>query len=58
MRPVSIELLEALIEIGVQLCDGAIKLFAEGDAIELVQHCLVEPLHDAIKSAGFLVFVR
>ena len=58
MRPVSIELFEPLIEIGLQLCNRAIKLFSESDAIELVQYCLVEPLHDAIKSAGFLVFVR
>src|SRR5208337_1786614 len=53
MRPVSIELFDPPIEIGLQLCDGAIKLFAEGDAIELVQHGFVEPLHDSIGLRAF-----
>ena len=53
MGPASIELFEPLIEIGLQLCDGAIKLFPEGDAIELVQHGLVEPLHDPIGLRAF-----
>ena len=53
MRPVSIELFEPPIEIGLQLCDRSIKLFPKGDAVELVQHGLVEPLHDAIGLRAF-----
>ena len=53
MRPVSIELFEPPIEIGLQLCDRGIELFPEGDTIELVQYCLVEPLHDAIGLRAF-----
>jgi hypothetical protein len=36
------------IEIGLQLRDGAINFLAEGDPVELVEHCLVEALEDAI----------
>ena len=53
MGPVSIELFEPPIEIGLQLCDRAVKLFAEGDAVELVQHGPVEPLDDAIGLRAF-----
>ena len=53
MGPVSIELFEPLIEIGLQLRDRAIKLFPEGDTVELVQHGFVEPLHDAIGLRAF-----
>ena len=53
MRPVSIELFDPPIEIGLQLFDRSIKLFPEGDAIELVQRGLVEPLHDPIGLRAF-----
>ena len=53
MRPVSIELFEPPVEIGLQLCDRSIKLFPKGDAVELVQHGLVEPLHDPIGLGAF-----
>src|SRR6266487_5344899 len=36
------------IKIGLQLVDRTIHLFAEGDAVELVEHDLVEALADAV----------
>src|ERR1700746_2730423 len=36
------------IEIRLQLGDRTIHLLAEGDTIELVEHCLVEALADAV----------
>src|SRR5256886_16479656 len=36
------------IKIGLQLVDRTIHLFAEGDAVELVEHGLVEALADAV----------
>ena len=40
--------------IGLQLCNGAIKLFPKGDAIGLVQQCLVKPLHAiGLRAFGF-----
>jgi hypothetical protein len=36
------------VELGLQVRDGLIDLLAEGDAIELVKHCLVEVLDDAV----------
>ena len=35
-------------EVGLQVVNGLIDLLAEGDAIELVEHCLVESLDDAV----------
>src|SRR6266568_5697823 len=36
------------IKIGLELVDRTIHLFAEGDAVELVEHGLVEALADAV----------
>jgi hypothetical protein len=57
MRPASIELCEPPIKIGLQLCDRAVELFAEGDAIEIVQMVLWNrPKIPLVR--GLLVFVR
>jgi hypothetical protein len=53
VRPASIELFKPLVEIGLQLFDRAIELFSERNAVELVQHGLVEPLHDAVGLRAF-----
>ena len=53
MRAVLIELFEPSIEIGLQLLDRAVKFLSESDAVELVQHGLVEPLDDAVGLGGF-----
>ena len=39
---------DPIIEVALQLGDGAVNLLTEGDAIELIEHRLVEPLDDAI----------
>jgi hypothetical protein len=36
------------VEVGLQLADCCIDLFAEGDAIELIEHCLVKALDDSV----------
>ena len=53
MRPAPVELIEPLIEIGLQFGNGAIEFLPEGDAVQLVQHRLVEPLHDTIGLGAF-----
>jgi len=37
------------IEIGLKLSDGVVDLFAESDAVELVEQGLVEPLDNTIR---------
>ena len=49
MRPVLIVTLNPAIKIELEIGDRAIDLLAEGDAIELIEHRLVEPLNDAIR---------
>jgi hypothetical protein len=44
----------------LQLVNRAVELLAEGYLIELVQHCLVEALHDAVirhDAFGALMFL-
>jgi hypothetical protein len=55
VRPAEIELIEPLIEIGLQLIDRAVELFSERNAVELVQHGFVKALDDAIgpRTSGF-----
>ena len=48
MRPVLIVTLDPGIEVGLEFGDRSIDLLAEDDAIELIEHRLVEPLDDAI----------
>jgi hypothetical protein len=43
-----IEVADPQIEIGLQLVDRTIHLFAERDTVELVEHGLVEALTDAV----------
>ena len=47
VRPFLIVALDPIIEIALQLADRAVDFLAEGDAVELVEHGLVEPLDDA-----------
>ena len=49
MRPVLIVTLDPGIEVGLEFGDRLIDLLAEDDAIELIEHRLVEPLNDAIR---------
>ena len=49
MRPVLIVTLDPGIEVGLEFGDRSIDLLAEDDAIELIEHRLVEPLDDAIR---------
>ena len=46
-------LIDPEIEIGLKLCDGVVDLFAESDAIELVEQSLVEPLDNTIRLRAF-----
>ena len=48
VRPFLVVALDPIIEIALQLADRAVDLLAEGDAVELVEHGLVEPLNNAI----------
>jgi hypothetical protein len=48
MRTLLIVLTDPQIEIGLQLIDRTIHLFAEGDPVELVEHRFVEALTDAV----------
>ena len=48
VRPDFIKLSHPGVEIGLQLVDRRIDLFAEGDAIELVEHGFVETLDDGV----------
>ncbi len=48
MRTKFVELFHPSVKIGLQLVDRRIDLLAEGDAIELVDHGLVETLDDAV----------
>ena len=48
MRPVLIVTLDPGIEVGLEFGDRSIDLLAEDDAIELIEHRLVEPLDDAV----------
>ena len=52
MRPVLGVTLDPGIEVGLKFGDRSIDLLAEDDAIELIEHRLVEPLNDAISLAG------
>ena len=46
-------LIDPEIEIGLKLSDGVVDLFAESDAIELVEQGLVEPLDNTIRLRAF-----
>ena len=48
MWPLLIEVADPQIEIGLQLVERTIHLFAERDTIELIEHGLVEALTDAV----------
>src|SRR5262249_32605933 len=48
MWPLLIEVADPQIEIGLQLVERTIHLFAECDTIELIEHGLVEALTDAV----------
>ena len=48
MRPFLVVALDPGIEIALEFGDRSVDLLAEGDAIELVEHRLVEALDDAI----------
>ena len=48
VRPFLVVALDPGIEIALKVADRSINLLAEGDAMELVEHSLVEPLDDAV----------
>lgn len=48
MRPFLAVVPDPIIEVGLQAVDRRAELLAEGDAIELVKHCFVETLDDAV----------
>ena len=48
MRALFVVAPDPIIEVALQLGDGAVNLLTEGDAIELIERRLVEPLDDAI----------
>ena len=48
MRPFLVVGLDPIIEIALQVADRAVDFLAERDAVELVEHRLVEPLDDSI----------
>ena len=49
VRPFLIVTLDPAIKIDLEIGDRAVDLLAKGDAIELIEHRLVEPLDDAIR---------
>ena len=49
VRPFLIVTLDPAIKIDLEIGNRAVDLFAKGDAIELIEHRLVEPLDDAIR---------
>src|SRR5882757_10913214 len=49
MRPFLVVALDPGIKVRLEFGDRAVDLLAKGDAIELVEHRLVEPLDDAIR---------
>ena len=53
VRPFLVVVLDPIIEIAVQLADRAVDFLAEGDAVELVEHGLVEPLNNSIRLRAF-----
>jgi hypothetical protein len=57
MRPLFIVLADPQIQVGLQLVDCTVHLFAERDAVEFVEHSPVEALPDAV-GRGLLVLVR
>ena len=57
MWPRRIVFCNPTIQVGLQLVDRTIHLLAEGDAVELVEHRLVEALADAV-GLRVLVLVR
>jgi hypothetical protein len=48
MGPGLVELAYPEVEVGLEVLDRLVKLLAEGDAIDLVEHGLVEALNDAV----------
>src|SRR5262249_22766491 len=48
MWPLLIEVADPQTEVGLQLVERAIPLFAERDTIEFIEHGLVEALTDAV----------
>ena len=48
MWPVIVICFQPLIQVALQLFDGAIELFAEGNAVEFVQHGLVKAFADTV----------
>src|ERR1700729_1562238 len=58
MRPFLIVALDPAIKIDLEIGDRAVDLLAKGDAIELIEHRLVEPLDDAISHVlGHAAFI-
>lgn len=55
MRAFCIVRLDPCIEISLELVDGLVDLFAEGDPVELVEHRLVQAFNDAValRTLGF-----
>jgi hypothetical protein len=49
MRSLLVVAFDPYIEVVLQIPDRGIEPLSEGEAIELVQHCLVEALSDAIR---------
>ena len=48
MGAFGVVMMQPLVQIGLQLVDALIQVFAERDLIEFLQNCLVEPLADAV----------
>ncbi len=53
VRPFLIVTLDPAIQIDLEIGDRAVDLLAKGDAIELIEHRLVEALDDAIRLRAF-----
>jgi hypothetical protein len=56
MRPFLIVTLDPAIKIDLEIGDRAVDLLAKGDAIELIEHRLMEPLDDAIRLRAHSIF--
>ena len=48
MWPCLVELAHPEVEVGLKVLDRGVDLLAEGDAVEFVEHGLVEALDDAV----------
>ena len=58
MRPRLIVLFDPAIQIGLQLVDRTIDLFAESDTVKLVEHGLVEAFADSVGLRAFSLGAR